>query len=176
MQLPYFPILICNIRCNSLILNTSGTNVFWLALNRRRYMGMRRSLVRFRSMVHMYVNRKQYIKVGEHALPVFFTSFWKESEEIEAISHLLADEAGSQEEGSGREAAERDGRPFDFFYFQPPGKERCFWSSVYASFFLFFHSFRSWTRGRWLMSRTWWSPLSWGFCFRPPEVRMCGRE
>lgn len=40
----------------------------------------------------------------------------KESGEIEVISPMLADEAGSEEEGSGGEAAERDGRPFDCFF------------------------------------------------------------
>lgn len=34
----------------------------------------------------------------------------KESDETEVFPHLLADEAGSQEEGCRREAAERDGR------------------------------------------------------------------
>lgn len=33
---------------------------------RKRYVKMRASLVRFRSLVHMYVNRKQYIKVLHH--------------------------------------------------------------------------------------------------------------
>lgn len=32
---------------------------------RKRYVKMRESLVRFRSLVHMYVNRKRYIKVHE---------------------------------------------------------------------------------------------------------------
>lgn len=73
-------------------------------------MGMRHSLVRFRSMVHMYVNRKQYIKVGEHVLAVLFQCALKESEESELTSPVLADEAGSQEEGGGGEAAEGDGR------------------------------------------------------------------
>lgn len=33
--------------------------------SRKRYVKMRESLVRFRSLVHMYVNRKRYIKVHE---------------------------------------------------------------------------------------------------------------
>ncbi len=33
--------------------------------SRKRYVKMRESLVRFRSLVHMYVNRKRYIKVQE---------------------------------------------------------------------------------------------------------------
>lgn len=36
--------------------------------SRKRYVKMRENLVRFRSLVHMYVNRKQYIKVQEDLL------------------------------------------------------------------------------------------------------------
>lgn len=40
---------------------------------RKRYVKMRESLVRFRSLVHMYVNRKQYIKVREPLLQQCFS-------------------------------------------------------------------------------------------------------
>lgn len=44
--------------------NLHGTPILILP-SRKRYVKMRESLVRFRSLVHMYVNRKRYIKVQE---------------------------------------------------------------------------------------------------------------
>lgn len=138
-----------------------------ILVTRKRYVRMRQSLVRFRSLVHMYVNRKQYIKVREHVLRGSFSTLllWKEFEKFSvrvpwSVCRWSWKPRGELQRRGGR------GRwwdeSLDWMFVGCLSKRR--WI---LSFFCLARicwakreskccdSFRSWTRGRWWTSHTW---------------------
>lgn len=118
-------------------------------------MGMRHSLVRFRSIVHMYVNRKQYVKVRERRRQYFSLSSRRNLMKLKCplvcLQMKLEAQRRAAEERRRREmvGVRPDGIFFYLFFFWPLVKGRhltdyLLHTSLYMCVCLFvFYSFRS---------------------------------
>lgn len=64
---------------------------FFILPYRKRYVKMRESLVRFRSLIHMYVNRKQYIKVHGvcFQMTIYLISYLGDTTFHKSLRHIL---------------------------------------------------------------------------------------